>query len=296
MTNETGGLDFSATKPDGPTLKRLGFTFVLGYLKPPPNSKELDAGHLAAYLAAGLEVGMVWETTATRALSGTTGGHEDGVAALQRAAAVGYPRGCVIFTAVDFNPTAAQLPTVLAYVDAFADVVGAGGYPPGAYGGLATVEAAHARRPSLYLWQAAAWSGGKLSAHAHLYQRAKATNWPAVAGTDEDVRCLPLPLAGSIVTPPPPTPAPTPAPGFDVRSWRAAYGHPDAHLPSLRRWADRVFPAYRSTPMDEGSTTNYGPQLVAFVREFGSRVGVPNDGRDIGPKISAALYAQGFRG
>lgn len=297
---EIAGLDFSATKPDPATLKRQGFTFVLGYLKPPPNSKEMDAGHLAAYRAAGLEVGVVWETTADRALSGAAGGAADGAAALVRAAAVGYPRGCVIFTAVDFAPSARQMPAVLAYADAFADAVAAGGYPPGVYGGLATVEAAHAHRPTLYLWQTAAWSGGKLSPHAHLYQRAKATNWPAVPGTDENVKCRPLPLAGTAQPAPAAVPVPAaaaPAPAaFDVHAWRVSYGQHDAHLPPLRRWANRMYPGYASTPMDESGETNYGPQMVAFVREFGSRIGVPNDGKDIGPKISAGLYAQGFRG
>lgn len=102
--------------------------------------------------------------------------------------------------------------------------------------------------------------------------------------------------AGAVPTPPPPPPAP-PAPSFDVRNWRVSYGQSDAHIPNLRVWANRMYPAYHSTPMStDASITNYGPQLVSFIQEFGARVGVPNDGRDIGPKISAALYTQGFRG
>lgn len=97
-------------------------------------------------------------------------------------------------------------------------------------------------------------------------------------------------------TPVPAPPPPPPAPSFDVRAWRVSYGQSDAHLPALRRWADRMYPAYASTPMDESGVTNYGPQTVAFVKEFGNHVGVINDGRDIGPRIAAALYAQGFRG
>ncbi len=57
-----------------------------------------------------------------------------------------------------------------------------------------------------------------------------------------------------------------------------------------------MYPAYKSTPMDESDVTNFGPQMVAFLAEFGERVGVPNDGRDLGPKLAAALYEEGFRG
>ena len=84
--------------------------------------------------------------------------------------------------------------------------------------------------------------------------------------------------------------------GFDVRNWRVSYGQHDDHLPALRRWANKMYPSYKSTPMDESDETNFGPQMVAFLAEFGARVSVPNDGRDLGPRLAAALYEEGFRG
>jgi hypothetical protein len=207
VTTETGGLDFSLARPDPKTLDRLGFRFVFGYLKPlragQPHPMELSAADIKAYRAAGLMVGVFWETTANRALSGAAGGKADGAAAVARARAVGYPAGCVIIAAVDFDATAAQIPTCVAYLLAFDDAARAGGYPGGAYGGIRVIEAVHAARPSLYLCQTAGWSGGQLSPHVHVYQRAQPTNWPAVAGCDEDVLIKPLPLHGAAA------PAPT---------------------------------------------------------------------------------------
>lgn len=101
--------------------------------------------------------------------------------------------------------------------------------------------------------------------------------------------------------PPPPPPAPTPppppppAPSFDVRAWRISFGQQDAHLPALQAWANRMYPGYASTPIGPLSV-NYGPQTARFLVEFCKRVGIASDGRDIGPKTAAALYAQGFRG
>lgn len=90
--------------------------------------------------------------------------------------------------------------------------------------------------------------------------------------------------------------APAVVPAFDVRGWRLHYGDNDPRLPALRRWANHMYPGYKSTPLDAGPTTNYGPQLRAFLAEFGARIGVPNDGNDLGPRLAAGLYAQGFRG
>ena len=104
---------------------------------------------------------------------------------------------------------------------------------------------------------------------------------------------------GATPPPQPPTPPtpPNPPPGFNVINWRVSAGQSDPHIPNLREWGNRMYPGYGSTPMStDRSITSYGPQLVAFIKEFGSHVGVPNDGKDIGPKIAAALYKQGFRG
>lgn len=199
--SEIAGLDFSTARPAPATLARAGFTFALGYLKPlvngQPSIMELRPADVTGYPAAGVQLGAVWETGADRALSGAAGGAADAATARARAAAIGYPTSAVIFAAVDFAVTAAQLPAVHAYLDAFSDNVG---HPGGSYGSYTLVEARAARRPGEWLWQTAAWSGGLLSAHAHLYQRAAPSgHWPVIPGTDENVLCHPLPLLGGTI-------------------------------------------------------------------------------------------------
>lgn len=201
---EIAGVDFSTARPSPASLARAGYKFALGYLKPlvggQPNVMELRPGDVTGYPAAGLMLGAVWETTNNRALSGAPGGTVDAAQARARAAAIGYPTSAVIFAAVDFAVTAAQLPTVHAYLDAFCDNVG---HPAGSYGSYLLVEARAARRPGEWLWQTAAWSRDSqgnplLSEHAHLYQRAAPSgHWPVIPGTDEDVLCHPLPLLGA---------------------------------------------------------------------------------------------------
>lgn len=305
---ETAGVDFSTIKPGPAQLVEAGFRFVAGYLKPIgannlPNPRELSAEVIAAYRAHGLAVVAVYESTAARALGGTTAGLTDGAIAKSRAAVLGYPSDRVIFAAVDFQVTTAQLPTVLAYLDGFAQEVG---HPMGAYGSFWLVEQLAPARTHWWLWQTAAWSGGQLSAHANLYQR-NVKHWPDVAGTDEDVLCRPLPWFGPIavveVPPAPPVPAPPasklptsllPAPGLVVPEWRANRGDRSVHVENLQRWGNGRYPLYCAIP-DPDPT--YGPLTVEFVRQFAHRSGIVEaDGRNIGPRIAAALAVAGFRG
>lgn len=83
--------------------------------------------------------------------------------------------------------------------------------------------------------------------------------------------------------------------GFDaagwVRGWRAAAGDAGQVFALLQEWANAAFPAYAHIAPVAAA---YGPQTVAFLKEFCRRVGVGGDGRDIGPKTAAALVEQGF--
>lgn len=104
------------------------------------------------------------------------------------------------------------------------------------------------------------------------------------------------PVPGPAPAPAPvPVPPPAPPTGFDVRGWRCSYGDTDPHLSSLQAWANRMFPSYRSTPIAP-LANHYGDLTARFIAEFGAHVAVPNDGRDIGPRIAANLYTLGWRG
>lgn len=93
---------------------------------------------------------------------------------------------------------------------------------------------------------------------------------------------------------PAPAPRPAPAPAFNVAVWRANQGDTGAIFVRLQQWLNRMYPAYSHIgPV----APSYGPQTAAVLREFAHRSGIPSaDGKNIGPKIAAALAHAGFRG
>ncbi|NEW05103.1 DUF1906 domain-containing protein [Paenibacillus sp. SYP-B3998] len=92
----------------------------------------------------------VFETTASRALGGRAAGLADGATAVQVAQKVGQPTGSCIYFAVDFKATPE--------------------FTTGVYGSHAVVEAVRAAGACSRFWQTRAWSYGKHSAAAHIYQ------------------------------------------------------------------------------------------------------------------------------
>lgn len=65
---------------------------------------------------------------------------------------------------------------------------------------------------------------------------------------------------------------------------------------ALASWFNRWYPAYSKIDLDPvPAKQRYGPQTRAVVREFAHRSGIPEaDGKNVGPKIAAALAAAGF--
>jgi hypothetical protein len=160
------------------------------YLSHEPG-KNLSAAERDALFAAGLTVGLVWETAADRALAGFTAGASDAREANAQADALGWPRTTTLGYAVDFSPAAltravadhghalgpvehgrrqiasrgrraldsalkAQMPVVRDY---FAGVVSTGGRPVAVYGSFQVVESVVGAGLAHCGWQCAAWSG-----------------------------------------------------------------------------------------------------------------------------------------
>lgn len=197
---ETLAVDYSFSRPSPATIKAHGYTAVGRYLGGTPD-KQLTKAEAATLHAAGLGIWLVFESTADRAKAGRAAGVADAKTARSKAAALGYPAACPIFFAVDFDAAAS---TVSAYFDGVKSVLGD---RAGVYGGINVVGLAD------WAWQTTAWSGGRLSPHAHLYQRVKMTN--PVPGCDENVVCRPIPVwgpKGVVELAPPTAPKPTPAP------------------------------------------------------------------------------------
>lgn len=215
--SETYGCDFAWTKPDPLALKNAGYTFVLGYISNDP-TKDLSGAEIAAYAKAGLGVGLVYETTADRVLSGAAGGNADGIQANSAANARGYATNAPIFYAIDFDIAVSQYPLADAYGAAFNM---ANSRAVGPYGSFSYIEHAvtPGAQPNQVGWQTAAWSNGLLSQKANLYQRATHTHPLVVPANqfDEDVVCKPIVLHGRTLQPGgsvPPTPPPAPKPVY----------------------------------------------------------------------------------
>lgn len=157
MTTWIEGIDAAWGRPTPAQLTAAGKHFIVGYVSHDP-AKNLSRDECRAYLDAGIAVGLVWETTATRALSGALAGADDGREARRQAAALGFPLARPIFVAVDFDATAAQLAAQVGpYLLAFGTTVG-GVALAGVYGGLAVVRYALDHKLVGWGWQTYAWS------------------------------------------------------------------------------------------------------------------------------------------
>jgi hypothetical protein len=87
--------------------------------------KNLSAHEVMAIFAAGraanCKVGilLIFETQAKRALTGSIGGHADGVVAARMASGLGAPKGTTLVGTIDFDATDIEQPTVLSYLSGF---------------------------------------------------------------------------------------------------------------------------------------------------------------------------------
>lgn len=157
--------DLSWARPGGAALKAHGFTGVMRYFSH-DDGKNLSHDELVDYLNNGLDVGVVWESTATRALGGAAAGTADGQAALAEANAIGFTGR--LYAAVDFDINDAQKPVAKQYQDAFNDATG--GRSRAAYGGFYLVKYLKENGSIDLMWQTLAWSGGQVYDGVQLYQ------------------------------------------------------------------------------------------------------------------------------
>ena len=184
MTTEIW-LDYSFARPNLEVAKKSGATGVLRYLCPINSQtagKVLDAPERDAIEAAGLDWALGFEYYSTRALEGRPSGLVDGLTALHQARQLGYNRGRAIYPAHDTGQR--DDPQVAAYLDAFAESLG-GYYVVGVYSGIDTVDAMLDGKHAVKGWQTGAWSGGRISAAAVLYQDLK--QWFAGAADENRV-------------------------------------------------------------------------------------------------------------
>jgi hypothetical protein len=171
-------------------MKR-GYRFEMRYLcrlgvRSINTSKIARAEEVQASLAAGLDVGLIWQDTKADAKRGRGGGLDDGHEALRQATALAAGAGMTIYFAVaDYDVPDVDLPVIEDYVRAVRDVF-AGRYRVGVYGKRSIVERLRAIGAADAVWQSYGYSRpvGEISPHADLYQRREQVN---VAGVLCDV-------------------------------------------------------------------------------------------------------------
>ncbi|MEO7494088.1 MAG: DUF1906 domain-containing protein [Massilia sp.] len=152
-----------------------GFDFAVRYYSHSA-WKNLSLGEARALSAAGLQIGVVWETAGIKAsFFNRAQGLADASAALLMASQMGQPAGSAIYFAVDYNATQADLDGPISNyftgVNAALQVSSGAAYDIGIYGsGLACASVIGAGQASLgWLSQSTSFAGTKEYADAGSY-------------------------------------------------------------------------------------------------------------------------------
>jgi len=163
------GVDYAWGRPGGAALVAAGKHFAMRYVPYPGNGgKGLTTAELGDLQSHGLAVGLVFESVKGRALGGRAAGIADATMTAAAVTSLGFPADRPVYFAVDFDASAAQQASIDAYLRGAASVLGASRI--GVYGGLDVVNRCAENGSAKWFWQTYAWSGGRQSAHAHLYQ------------------------------------------------------------------------------------------------------------------------------
>lgn len=180
-------------------IKAAGYSAALGYLR------NLTRGTVDALLAAGVDVGTIFETGAQESTLGAGAGSSDGATARAEAEALGQPAGSILWVNLgDFANTPAEVPAIFAYYRAFRAQTGA--YTVGGYASAYLMQALAGLGAPGPWWQNGITDNGIpgsiVSAMASLYQRTLPTlQIPGHAGSyDEDVILKPVPWWSSAPT------------------------------------------------------------------------------------------------
>jgi len=179
------GLDCAIplTASNAKVLAGAGFIFAARYLVPERLSwKRLNRSEAEAITSAGMQIVSVYETSANRPAGGAAYGKADGLAALKEAKLIGQPPGSAVYFAVDYDAGQQDYESIEQYLRAAsAQLLD---YPTGVYGSYAVIEEMAKRKACSHFWQTYAWSRGKKSQHANIYQYQNDTS---VAGVKLDL-------------------------------------------------------------------------------------------------------------
>ncbi|QTH44978.1 DUF1906 domain-containing protein [Cohnella sp. LGH] len=150
-------------------LAAEGVKFAVRYLVPASYAwKRLLKSEADAIQTAGLRLASVFQLGEDRPKGGGANGKADGKAALAEAKSIGQPEGSAIFMAVDYDAPENDYDKIEAYLRAAQAELP--GYHVGVYGHYSVIEEMARRSACRYFWQTYAWSGGRKSSRADLWQ------------------------------------------------------------------------------------------------------------------------------
>ena len=115
-----------------------------------------------------LKIISIFETTANRAIGGTSYGIEDGKSARREADLLNMPKNACIYFTVDFDATPKDYELIEKYLLAAKSQIGR--YKIGVYGSYFVIEEMKKRNVCNKYWQTVAWSKANISNHISLYQ------------------------------------------------------------------------------------------------------------------------------
>lgn len=262
------GIDFSWARPGGASIKAAGKEFVVRYLYP-GGGKGCTRAELDDYTAHGLALAFVYEETGQELNGGFASGLRVAHAAEVQRMALGLPPTTPIYFAVDFNAAGQALANCVAAIDGAVSVLGHDRV--GGYGGIAFIDAiaGHCK----YGWQTYAWSAGRVSSNAQLYQY---SNGHTINGGGVDF-CRNLAadfgaINGATLSPS------APASSGGAALAKNTSGHSNAEVQEqLNRYGYNL--------LVDGI---FGPNTTAAVVDFQSKHGLTVD-RIVGPATWAAL-------
>lgn len=145
-----------------------GVKYVGRYLVPETMSKALTKKEAQRVHDAGAAILLCWELDAARINQGKAAGKYDGQRAQKLAQDMGAPAGTAIYFAADYDAAMDDYNRIEAYLRGAKRNLEQ--YTVGLYGKYALIEEMAKRNACAVFWQCCAWSYGKLSQHANVYQ------------------------------------------------------------------------------------------------------------------------------
>jgi len=143
--------------------------FFIRYLAPPSSWKYFSKKEVQILKNAGFMIGSVFQEGKDGPKYGYEAGKAAATKAKQRASDLGQPKNSAIFFAVDYDAPKSDFNNIEAFLKGAKEILGEH-YFAGIYGKYDVIEEMAKRGACKYFWQTLAWSGGKLSKYADLYQ------------------------------------------------------------------------------------------------------------------------------